>query len=56
MDGGEYLPAKEYNALKTLATFGITGARNGEWEDKSGLSHGSFDRARKALLNLGYVD
>jgi hypothetical protein len=53
---GEYLDAKSYNALKALSTFGITGARSGDWEDESKLSHGSFNRARKALKSLGYVD
>jgi hypothetical protein len=55
-DGSDYLPAQQYTALKALATFGIAGARNGVWEEKSGLAHGSFERARKALLGRGYVD
>ena len=54
-NGGEYLPAKDYKALKALADFGITGARNGVWEKASGLSHGAFERSRKALVNNGYV-
>jgi hypothetical protein len=54
-DGSDYLPAQQYTALKALGTFGIAGARNGVWEEKSRLSHGSFDRARKALLSKGYV-
>ena len=42
--------AKRQLLLDTLEAFGATGARSGEWQKASGLSHGTFNRLRKAVI------
>lgn len=51
------LPDNYRHALETLAEeFGEDGASYTAWEDKSDLSHGTFDRARERLVQIELVD
>jgi hypothetical protein len=47
------LKDKEAEALQALATFAATGARRSEWQLRSGLKGGTFNRALDDLIRAG---
>lgn len=52
-----HLSPVELTALRALRDgAGVAGLRNGEWQRASGLASSTFDKARKSLVEKGFVE